>query len=126
MVEFLNRAAGYNITINQGEAFNLSVETYTGTESDNERMDLTGYTAKMQVKTAANAEDVAVEVTTKIEDNVINLSLTSAQTAAIPVKGKTWTEYEVFVYDLIITNGDNFYRILNGQFLISPMVTKVG
>lgn len=122
-MDFINHAGAFNFRVNQGEPFYYDIEIVG---EDETAFNLTGYTAKMQVKKAPGAADTAANVSAVIEDNKIKLTLTKEQTAAIPAENKkSWEDFEVYVYDLVIYKDNDFIRILNGQFLVSPQVTTV-
>lgn len=122
-MDIVNQAGADNISVNQGEALQFDVEVLG---EDNEAFDLTGYTAKMQIKTAPDAEDAVAEAAASISGNKISLTFSREKTAAMPTAGKkSWADYAQFVYDLIIYKDDDFIRLMNGQFLVSPQVTKI-
>ena len=123
ILDFINQAGAKNFRINQGEPFYYDIEVV----GENDKpLNLSGYRAKMQVKKTPDTADTVVEVTAIIEDNKIKLELTKDQTAALPVEGKkTWDDFEQYIYDLAIYKDNDFIRLLNGQFLVSPQVTKI-
>jgi len=109
----------YNITVYKGTTFQLSPVW----KVDNLPVDLTGYSAKMQVRQFTDSS-VAVELSTdngKIVINAglgqINMTLTAAQTAALTAN--------TYQYDLNLTSsGGIVYKILQGAFVVNDSVTQ--
>lgn len=107
-----------NIFIDQGSTFS-SIVTVNG--SDGLVFDLTGYTARGQIRKAyASTTYTALTVTiNNPEDGEIVLALTAAQTAALS-SGR-------YVYDIEIveTSSGAVTRVIEGQVEINPRVTRV-
>ena len=111
----------YNITVYQGTTFQLSPVW----KVDNLPVDLTGYTADMQVRQFVDSTSILVELSTTNGKIVIdaaigqvNLTLTAAQTAALTPAGS-------YVYDLNLTSpGGYVYKILQGSFIVNASVTN--
>jgi hypothetical protein len=109
----------YNITIYKGTTFQLSPVW----KVDNLPVDLTGYTALMQVRQFTDSS-VTVELSTANGKIVIapglgqiNLTLTSAQTTAIAAN--------TYQYDLNLTSPNGYvYKILQGAFVVNNSVTQ--
>jgi len=108
----------YNITVYQGTTFALSPVW----KVDNLPVNLTGYSAKMQVRDISN--NVIVELSTANGKIVITpgigqiaLALTATQTAALAVGN--------YNYDLNLTDSaSNVYKILEGAFILKASVTN--
>jgi hypothetical protein len=88
-------------------------------------MDLTGYTARMQVRrtientskmfdlTTANG---SLDVTFQDQSNVIRIYLPAEVTASVSTSG---------VYDLeLINQGGEISRLVEGNFIVVPEVTR--
>ena len=114
-------AAIYNATIDQGATWNLEViyKTEAGVP-----INLTGYTAALQVR--QNYYDTAALVTLTspsggivITPNAgkLDITMTATQTGGL--------DEGFYVYDLEITSGANVTRLIQGQFTVSPEVTRV-
>jgi hypothetical protein len=109
----------YNITVYKGTTFTLAPIWKIGGYAVN----LTGYSAKMQVRAATDAS-VLVELSTDNGKIVITpalgkltLTLTAAQTTAL-TSGK-------YFYDLNLTASDaTVTKILEGVFLVNESVTQ--
>lgn len=125
------RAGNYNITCEQGSTFRRMLEleqpdleadptgqTYTD-------FDLSGYTARMQVRRTIESTAFLLELTTENggltinpadEINQIYIDVSASVTASIQNNG---------VYDIEIINGDGVVsRILQGTFTLSHEVTR--
>ena len=106
-----------NLTADQGSDF-FSIITVEG--SDGNIYDLTGYSARGQVrKTYASATSYDLHATINNPTNgLINISLSSTQTAAMR-PGR-------YVYDVEIVDAQNVVtRVVEGQLEITPRVTRV-
>lgn len=114
-------AAGkYNIIIEQGATFRLPL---TWKSSDGAPYDLTGYTARMQVRQYKEAGTALVNLTTEnggialggIAGTVV-VTISATTTATLPAcEG---------VYDLELINGSTITRLLEGKATISREVTR--
>lgn len=94
--------------------------TYT---IDDLPVNLTGYTARMQVRESHSSAAVIVDLNTENGRIVlggalgtIDLNIEYAITAAIKPK--------CYVYDLELIYGSNVYRLIEGDFLVTPEVTR--
>jgi hypothetical protein len=109
----------HNITANQGETFNFSFTIST----DGTPWDLTGYTARMQVRTTVEATDKLLDLTTS---SGITLG-GSAGTVAITVSatGMAALISGRHVYDIEVVSGSGTVtRILEGKFIVKAEVTR--
>lgn len=113
-------AGVYKIVCDQGSTFSRLLTIRNGQD---ELLDLTGYTARMQVRPEVDSNEVLVELTTENgrialggAAGTVLLHLPPEITATIPTDG---------FYDLeIVTNGGAVYRLLRGKFLLDPEVTR--
>jgi hypothetical protein len=114
----------YNITCQQGATFQRQV---TWTDSARDAYNLTGYTARMQVRsnvtsntiiatlstTAGNTGTITLGGTTGTVDLLISATNTAALTAG------------QYVYDLeLVSGGGVVTRLLEGNFKVSAEVTR--
>lgn len=109
----------YNIRCDQGSTLERVI---TVTQSDGTPVDLSGYSARMQVRRRLGSEDTLLDLTTEGgeivlggEDGTIAISISATQTAEVPRSG---------VYDLELVNGPTVTKILRGQFILQPEVTQ--
>jgi hypothetical protein len=93
-------------------------------KADNANVNLTGYTARMQLRTSAEAittlEDLTTEnggITLGGTAGTITLSLTATETAALPATRA--------VYDLeLISSGGTVTRLVEGVVTITRNITR--
>lgn len=109
-----------NLNAQQGANFDC---TFTWSDENNVAIDLTGFTAIMQVRedydgallTEFNTTDGSI--TLGGAAGTIRLEKSAAET-------QTWSAAN-YVYDLELTSGAGFVtRLIEGFFIVSPEVTK--
>ena len=121
----------YNITVEQGSTFVrlLSIEqpdiANDPTGETFIPFDLTGYTARMQIRRTIESDTAMISLTTEnggidvIPETAVNeikLLITAANTATLATSG---------VYDLeIIDNLGNVSKVVRGNMTLIPEVTK--
>ena len=111
----------YNATIDQGATWSVTV-TYT--DSAGAPINLTGYTAALQVRQQYSSADADLTLTSPSNGIVITgatgtvvITMTAAQTAAL-AEG-------YYVYDVELTLGTYKDRLIQGQLTVAPEVTRV-
>lgn len=125
------RAGNYNITCEQGSTFRRLLEieqpdlVNDPTGQTFVPFDLTGYSARMQVRRTLDSSSFMLELTTgngsllinpADEINQIFIDVSASVTASVQTSG---------FYDIEIENGDGVVsRILQGTFTLSPEVTR--
>ena len=109
----------YNIVCPQGSTFTKRF-TYHIDESP---VNLTVYTARMQVRETHSSEAKVFDLTTENGGIIlggslgtINLTISATNTAAVVAKD--------YVYDLELVNGSVVTRIVEGKFIVTPEVTR--
>ena len=110
----------YNILCPQGTTL-IKRMTYS---IDDLPVDLTGFTARMQVRETYNADNFILELTTENggivlgdANGTIEITISHATTSLIRPK-----EY---VYDLeIVSPLDVVLRLIEGRFIVTPEVTR--
>ena len=106
-----------NLTIDQGTDFSSNIDV---TDADGDRFNLTGYTAKGQIRKSYQSS-TAVDFTCTVSNaaaGIVTISLTAAQSNGMKA-GR-------FVYDIEITSsGGAKTRVLEGQVEITPGVTQI-
>jgi hypothetical protein len=112
-------AGPHSFTLTQGQAWTetLTIKTNLGAA-----VNLTGYTAKAQIRPSPQSSTVLAEITctfaTDRTTGVVVISLTGTQTAALPANSAA-------VWDMFITDGSgNALRILQGQVATLARVTR--
>lgn len=104
-----------NIFIDQGTDFSITVDV---TQADGAPLNLTGYSAAAQIRKTYGSSNVSAVFTTSISAAAgqVTLSLTDTQTSGLTA-GR-------YVYDLNITSGSTTTRVVEGQAIITPGVTR--
>lgn len=104
----------------QGATF---TRVFTWTDESEVPVDLTGYTARMHVRTAVATASTTIELTTANgrialggATGTITLQLSATDTAALAAKR--------YVYDLELVSGTTVTRLLQGAFTVSAEVTR--
>jgi len=113
-------AGVYNINLDQGAHFERLI---TVTNPDGTAFDLTDFTARMQMRTEIDADDVMVELTT--ENGRIVLGGDQGTVTLVLTADVTETFDDEAVYDLeLIDSDDRVYRLLRGKVRIELEVTR--
>lgn len=130
-------ATSLPLYIEQGADFELRVQWATGDEDNPTITDLTGFTARLQVRSSASSDEALVDLDTDDgieidEDHWITASLNAAATAALDlpattdqrrVNGRTWRR--LGAYDLeLVAPGGAVERLLEGPVYFSPEITR--
>ena len=113
-------AARHNILIEQGATFLLNL---IWKDSEGDPIDLSGYTARMQVRRKVTSPDTLLSLTT--ENGGITLGGAAGTISVVAQAHQTDDISEkIGVYDLeLVTNG-TVYRLIEGCVTISPEVTR--
>ena len=104
-----------NLYIDQGTDFSITVDV---TDSAGDVLDLNGYTAAAQIRKTYSSSTVSATFGTSISaaTGQVTLTLDDTQTTALNA-GR-------YVYDLNITSGSNTTRVIEGQAIVTPGVTR--
>lgn len=104
-----------NIFIDAGASYAVVFE-YTDAESN--PIDLTGYTAKLQIRDFPSSPTVVFESEPSItaSTGTITFSMNPTQTSAL-IKSK-------YVYALELTLNNNVIRLIEGEVFVSPEVVR--
>jgi phage tail sheath gpL-like len=110
----------YNTTIDQGSIWSV-VLVYT--DSNNVAVNLTGYTAAMQLRQNYNSTTADLTLTTTNggitivgATGTITITATATQTGLL--------DSGFYVYDLELTSGSNISRLIQGQLTVAEQVTR--
>jgi len=110
----------YNTTIDQGSVWSV-VLVYT--DSNNVAVNLTGYTAAMQLRQNYNSTTADLTLTTANggitivgATGTITITATATQTGLL--------DPGFYVYDLELTSGSNISRLIQGQLTVAEQVTR--
>ena len=110
-------AALSNIYIDQGADFTTVISL---TDSNNDALNLTGYSAIAQIRKTYGSTTIAATFGTALTTTTgqLTLTLTDVITAAM-TSGR-------YVYDVLLTDGSgDKTRVLEGQAILTPGVSKV-
>ena len=109
----------YNMICPQGATFAKQL-TYA---IDGDPVDLTTYTARMQVREKHTSKTAIVSLTTENggitlgdDEGTIDLYITDENTTTIPAKD--------YVYDIELISSGEVYRLLEGKFIVTSEVTR--
>ena len=110
----------YNTTIDQGSVWTV-VLVYT--DSNDTPVNLTGYTAAMQLRQNYNSDVADLTLTTANggisivgATGTITINATAVQTGLL--------DPGFYVYDLELTSGSNISRLIQGQLTVAEQVTR--
>jgi len=114
-------AATYDFEIEQGATL---LKPIVWKDSTGSAVNLTGYTAKMQVRKSASSDEILLELSTTNGKLTITpltgtttMVFSAATTAAI-----TWSRGK---YDLELTSSDgNVTRLIEGEITVSKEITR--
>lgn len=109
----------YNMICPQGATFAKQL-TY---RIDDIPVDLTGWTARMQVREKHTSKTATISINTEnggisLGDSAgtIDLYISDSDTSTISAKD--------YVYDIELISGAEVYRLLEGKFIVTPEVTR--
>jgi hypothetical protein len=114
-------AETHNITIEQGATFRLNI---TWNDSNGSPINLTGYTARMQVRKKHTSPDPPL-LTFTTENGAITLGGAAGTIAVVGLATLTDdVDVKTGVYDLELVNGTEVTRLIEGAVTITPEVTR--
>lgn len=119
----------WDITAEQGATFN---PTLTYKDSTGVLVNLTGYTAQMQVRSAYEAVDPAALILTTENGGItlggaagtIVLLVTAVKMSTLKASSETTPPSAVYFYDLNLILGAVTTRLLQGKFTVNRGVTR--
>ena len=112
--------AVYNITINQGENYDL---TATLTDANGTPVNITGYALRGKVRYSYGSTGVLVDLEPSVINatgGVINFTLTPEETAALPI---TVAVYDIERYISGQSPETTVSRVLQGSVTVTPEAT---
>ena len=125
-------AAGkYSFIIEQGATTNLNIQW---TDSSGSAIDLTGYSARMQIRPGIEANDVYISLLSNLQPDGTGLNLsgsngeTPVQSGSIGIYISAYSSsllnFTEAYYDLELVNGIEVTRLLEGRVKLSKNVTR--
>lgn len=112
-------AAVYNFVLEQGTDKELSL---IWKDSVGTPVDLTGYTARMQMRPSKSSETVLLDLST--ENGLIQLGGVTGAISLIFTEALTNTLTRSGVYDLELNSGNKVTRLIEGEITLSKGVTR--
>lgn len=114
-------AGQYNFDIEQGVAFARIMNLK---DSNGVTMNLTGYSARMQIRPYVSSTEVLIEATTA-NGKLIITPLTGVLTLSLSATDTTQLAYTKAVYDIeLVDNVGTPIRLLQGEITVSREVTR--
>lgn len=104
-----------NLNIYAGDDVQFALVITEG--SSGNPVDLAGVQVKSQVRATAAAPEVLATIVPDIEDNVIRMHLTSAESAALPQRA---------VWDCQVDTAGLITTLVGGTVTVTPRVTRWG
>lgn len=114
-------AGKYNVIADQGATF---ARLITWKDDENTPVDLTGYSARMQVREKYTSTVAALSLSTP--SSGISLGTTNGQiTLSVPASTMAALPSGEYVYDLeMVSSTGAVTRLLQGTFTVTPEVTR--
>lgn len=110
-----------NLRIDQGSRFHLTFRVL----DNGSPADLTGYTARMQIRPSVSDATVLAEYTTANNMLVINTGDSTVTIAVPSSETEAYTGWVTGVYDLeIVSSTNDAIRISEGWVKVTPQVTR--
>jgi hypothetical protein len=114
-------AGSYDFVVAQGQTFD---DVFTWYGEDERAVDLSGWSAYMQVRTAADATDVALDLSS--DDGSIVLGSDGTITFAVSSAGTAAVDAGSYKYDLFMVSPSGVADpLLSGKFKITDAVTEL-
>lgn len=110
----------YNTTIDQGSMWNV---IFVYKDPNDNPINLTGYTAAMQLRQTYDSATAALTLTTE-NGGIIITGATGTVTVTATDEQTGALEPGYYVYDLELTVGTNVYRLVQGQITVAEQVTR--
>ena len=111
-------AINYALFIEQGVPFSASILLKN---PDDTPKDLSGFTAKMHLRQYKSHPDVLLELST--ENSKITVNPSGEVTLNLSATDTSSLLYSSVVYDLLLINGENTFRAVEGKVTVSGSVT---
>lgn len=112
-------AGTYNILCDQGATL---VRTLTWKPDGTTPANLTGFSARMQVRPSVDSSTVSLSLTSgsgiTLGGTAGTITITAAATATAALGAG------VYVHDLELVDGSTVYRLVQGSFTVRPEVTR--
>jgi len=114
-------AGNWCFEIEQGATFS---RVLTWKDSAGDPIDLTGYTARMQLRQYKSSGAVILELTTGADGRIALGGAAGTITLEVDADDTAEVTTDEGVYDLELVNGDVVTRLLEGQWKLNKEVTR--
>lgn len=114
------KAGVLHLTIEQGATFD---PVMTWKDENGDAINLTGYTARMQIREEVESTTTLHEATTANSEIVLG-GIAGTITFAISAVITAAFTFDTGVYDLELVNGNDVTRLLRGDVVLSKEVTR--
>ncbi len=111
----------YNFTIDQGAQY---ITTIVYEDSNGNPVDLTGYTARMQLREQSSSPNPADLTLTSPSGGIVITPLTGTLVITISTAQTSALTARFYVYDLELTLSGEVSRLIQGQITVSAQVTQ--
>jgi hypothetical protein len=109
----------HNMKARQGSTFTETLVV----KIDGSALNLTGYTARMMVRTHPSSETIVLTLTTE-NGRIAITGATGTITLTISASDMDAITARSYRYDLEIVTGTTVIPLLEGAFIVSPQVTR--
>jgi hypothetical protein len=113
-------AATTNLIIDQGATWEI---TFTYKNTNGTPINLTGYSAALQLRTSYDAASASLSLTSPSSGIVMGGALGTIAITASATQTSSLVAGE-YVYDLEITTGSTVIRLVQGRITVTPQVTR--
>lgn len=121
-------AAYWKIQIGQGETWRMVLRLRNPDGADGTQgapIDLTGYTARMQIRPTVGSSDILMQLTSELGGGITIVGATGTVTVLIGDGATAGITWRWAVYDLEIESASGeTTRLLKGEVEVSPEVTR--
>ena len=111
----------YNFTVDQGAQYNTTI---VWADAQGVPIDLTGYTAAMQLRLQAASPNPSALNLTSSNGGIVITPLTGSMLITMTATHTGALSPGFYVYDLELTLGSVVSRIIQGQITVSAQVTQ--
>jgi len=124
-------AAKYSFVIEQGATLDFQIDW---TDNSGSAIDLTGYSARMQIRPQVQSDEVYISLTSDLQPDKTGINLrggngllpftSGAIGVYISAYSSSLLNFDKAVYDLELVSGDYVTRLMEGYVNLSKNVTR--
>lgn len=112
-------AETHDFNVDQGTTWNRQL---VWNDADDNPVDLTGFTARMQIRRDVQATGIDLSLTT--ENGGITIDSPAGKVTMYATAAQTALLAGTYYYDLEMVSGDDVTRLLQGKFILDREVTR--